>query len=160
MLFYFDKKFDAERVGARLERVECSKCGCEYFYELRRVGKGRGFAPYRLGQASAARLAHEKSAHDLAERLTFEADLVPCPRCNWINDELVEGYRRGRYRRLGAVAVGVGVIGTAASLIAAWFISIGPAADRAALPYCLFGGPMVFISSAAAMISLRRWLRS
>jgi hypothetical protein len=158
--FYSQKSFHAEQVGQRIARVECAKCGCEYFYQLTRIGSGRGVAPYGMGVEEAKRSANEGSQRDLEQRLTFEAELVPCPKCNWINDDLVEGYRRGQYGVLLGIAVLGGLIGTLTSLIFAWFISRGPAADRPALPYFLFGGPTLFISSAVGLILLRIWLQS
>ena len=57
-------------------------------------------------------------------------------------------------------ALSVGIIGTAGSLIGAWYISMGPAVDRAALPCFLFGSPAVFVSLGLTIIFLRNWLRS
>ena len=159
MVPYWGKRVASEHVGLRLVPVKCMKCGCEYFYELSRIGIGSRTAHYWIGKASAARSAHGQSQRDLARRLALEAELVPCPKCNWINDDLVYGFRLGRYRRFGMFAFGVGFIGTVGSLIGAWFISIGPAADRAALSYFLFGGPILFILLASGMILLRNWMR-
>jgi hypothetical protein len=158
--FYSQKSFTAEQVGHRIARVECSKCGCEYFYQLTRIGSGRGIAPYGVGVEGAKRSADEESQRDLDRRLRVEAELVPCPKCNWINDDLVNGYRRGQYVVLVGIAALVGLFGTLISLILAWFISRGPAADRTALPYLLIGGPTLFISLAAGLILIRTWLQS
>ena len=160
MPLYFSKHFDLQHVGDRLVQVHCDKCRCPYFYELARIGSGSATAPYGVGTTSAARSAEKQSQRDLRERLAIEAELVPCPKCNWINEELVQGYRQSRYRRAGLIAIGVGLLGTIGSLISAWFISIGPAADRGALPYCLFGGPALFVSLALILILLRSWVRS
>ena len=69
------------------------------------------------------------------------------------------GYRRGRYRGATKLAVGLGVVGILASLAGAWFVSLGPAADRGALPYFLIGGPAVSIALAAAVLLVRYLLR-
>jgi hypothetical protein len=95
----------------------------------------------------------------LRRRLSEEAELVPCPQCYWVNEDLVEGYRRSRYQRLGSFAFGVGFFGTVISLICGWFTSLGPPADRRALPYCLYVGPALFVSLAAGMLLLQYWLR-
>jgi hypothetical protein len=160
MFIYFGKRFRSEHVGERVIGVACAKCGNEYFYELSRMGIGIGSAPYGLGVGAAARAAQEQSQHDLGQRLRLEAELVPCPKCYWINEDLVQGYRRGRYQRLASFAIGVGFFGTVISLIAAWFISIGPPADRGALRYCLYYGPALFVSFAVGMFLLQYWLRS
>jgi hypothetical protein len=160
MLFYWDKQIVSGRAGTRFVRVECDQCGCEYFYELARIGSGSAPAPYGLGTTAAESSARDQSQRDLLERLTHEAELVPCPKCNWINDELVQGYRQGRYRHIGMLALGVGFFGTIAAWCCSWFIAIGPPVDRAALPYFLVGGPIAFVSLAFAMILLRNRLRS
>lgn len=160
MVLYYGKRVESALIGARLVAVECENCGCRYFYELARTGTGRATAPYAIGTSSAIRSSQDRSQRDLQERLAREAELVPCPECNWINDELVRGYRRGRFRRAGVLAVSIGTIGTAGSLIGAWFISIGPAADRHLLPYFLYAGPAIFVSLGAMMMLLRAWLRN
>ena len=111
---------------------------------------------FRLNQYKA----EEQSETDLQQRLAMEAELVPCPECNWINDELVKGYRLGRYRAIGTFAWAIGFAGSALSLVAAWFIHIGPPVDRWMLPYLLFAGPGAFASMTMAMLFFRAWLRN
>ena len=160
MVFYYGKRFDSASIGARLVAVVCDKCGCEYQYELARVGSGAASAPYTIGSASAAQSATEKARQDLDRRLGEEAELVPCPKCHWINEELVAGYRRGRYRGWTKLAGGLGLVGTLAAMVGAWFVSTGPAADRGALPYFLFGGPTISITIAGLILLMRHLLRS
>lgn len=160
MVIHWEKNIVSERIGGRIARVECSHCGCEYFYELTRVGVGSATAYYGIGVAGASASAESQSKRNLGERLADEAELVPCPKCNWINDKLVAGFRRSQYRRLGILAAYVGFFGTIGSLIGAWIISVGPAADGALLPYFLFAGPTLFILLAVATVALRNWMRS
>ena len=160
MIPYYAKQIESAELGERIVGVQCEKCSCEYCYELTRIGEGKGTAHYGVGAADATRAAIEQSLRDVRQRLALEAELVPCPKCNWINNELVHGYRLGQFRNAGMIALGVGFLGTIGSLICAWFISIGPAADRVALPYFLFGGPTLFISLAVGVILFRSWIRS
>jgi len=160
MVAYFEKHFESVHIGGEVVPVQCEKCGCEYSYELARVGSGSASAPYFLGGQRATASAQQQSQQDLVGRLATEAELVPCPKCNWINAELVGGYRKGRYRHVGMWAIGVGVVGTVISLLGAWIISSGPQADRGALPYCLFGGPLLFIGLALGMVLLAKSLRN
>lgn len=160
MLFYHGKHVRVNYVGERLVRVECGRCGCEYFYELTRIGSGGETAPYNIGVGRAKRSAQRQAQRDLERRLSGEAELVPCPRCNWINDDLVQGYRLGWYRSFGAAAVIVGVCGTVVSMVSAWFLSIGPAPDRGAVRYVLIGGPLISISVSVGIVLLHIWLRS
>lgn len=160
MVAYFQKRVETAQVGGCVVSVQCDKCDCRYFYELTRIGSGSEIAPYGVGAARATRSAEEQSEEDLQNRLEFEAELVPCPECHWINDEIVQGYRLGRYRRFGKFALGVGFVGTVGSLFCAWFISIGLPADRGALSYFLIGGPIFFAFLAASIVLFRNWMRS
>src|SRR4051812_32296031 len=159
MVFYYGKRFDSASVGTRLVEVVCDQCGCAYFYELARVGRGSASAPYAIGSTGAARSATEQAQRDLGQRLEEEAELVPCPKCQWINDDLVLGYRRGRYRGWTKFAAGLGLVGTVASLFGAWFLSIGPEADRGGVPSFLIGGPAVSIAMAGFLLLVRHLLR-
>ena len=160
MVLYVGKRFDATQVGSFVVGVKCDKCGCEYFYEFTRTGTGASEAPFSIGTASAASSAQEKAKRDMKQRLASESDLVPCPKCNWINDELVGGYRLGRYRGCSVLAFAVALLGTIAAMLSAWYISIGPPSDRGAVPYFLFGGPTLFVCLAAVMLLLRKGLRN
>ncbi len=160
MLFYYSRRFEAAAVGTRVVEVACERCGCEYFYQLARLGSGSASAPYAIGSASAERSARQGAQQDLDERLTEEAELVPCPACRWINEGLVDGYRRGRWRHASEYAAAIAFFGTVASLIGGWFLSAGPAADRGAVPYLLHGGPTVSITLAGAILLVRHLIRA
>jgi hypothetical protein len=160
MIPYYSRKFDAASVGVRLVNVLREKCRCIYYYELARIGSGSASAPYAIGSKGAARRSTEQAGEDLERRLAEEAELVPCPRCHWINEVLVSGYRRGRYRSWGKLAAGIGCVGTIIPLLIAMVLSNGPAADRGAVPYFLVGGPSISISLAALLFFGRNWLRS
>ena len=159
MLFYYGREYKSALVGKRLIPVHCDRCGCEYYYELVRVGSGNATAHYGIGSKRAERTAEERARLDLNRRLERDAELVPCPTCQWINEELVERYRRNRYRGWWKAAAAVGSVGTGISLLVAWFLSLGPAADRGALPFFLVGGPAISLTVAASILLARSWLR-
>ncbi len=159
MLFYFARNFESSAVGSRLVAVQCEKCGCEYLFELARVGSGRAQAAYGIGVKRAARAANERAERDLAKRLEHDAELVPCPKCAWINEDLVSRYRRGRYRGWAKFAACIVILGTVTSLIGAWFVSTGPAADRAAAVYLSILGPTISAAVATLALLCRYWLR-
>ncbi len=159
-MFYYERKYYSSSIGSRLVEVTCDRCGCEYLYELARVGAGSASAPFAIGGAGAASSASEASRRELLRRLAEEAELVPCPGCLWINDDLIAGHRLGRFRGWGRAAAWLGIVGTAGSLIVAWFLRIGAPADRGALPLVLAGGPAGSIAVAASILVLRRVLRA
>jgi hypothetical protein len=156
MHFYFGKHIQSTKAGARLVRVACARCECEYFYNLTRIGIGHGEAPYYIGVARATRSAEKGAQKDLERRLTREAELVPCPNCNWINDELVAGYRIVRYRFLGTLARVTLVIGI---ILTVTFGTIGAFLDPAGLVYFLIL-PVGILLFAGAVYGLQFWMRS
>jgi hypothetical protein len=160
MIPYFSRRFETSQSGTRLASVECEQCNCQYFYELTRIGTGTASAAYGLGATSAEASSQLQSTAELQDRLTGEAELVACPQCHWINAELVEGYREGRYRWAAPLAAGVAFFGTVAALISAAYLWFGPAVDRVALPYVLIGGPGISVSIGVAIVLVRNFLRS
>ncbi len=115
MIVHFSKTFKVTAAGQRLEAVTCEKCGTVYYYRLVRVGTGRGRAPYFLGQTAAAERARINAQKDLAQRLKGEAELVPCPQCQWVNRDLLKRYARRKYRCLDWKASGIALVGTIAA---------------------------------------------
>lgn len=159
MVFYHGKQISSASTGNKLVDVTCEKCGCEYSYELARVGSGSATAPYGIGTRRAQESAISQARKDLDQRLDEEAELVPCPKCLWINEELVLGYRRCCCRGWANAAGLVALVGSFSSIIAAWFVSKGPAADRGALPYILIGGLSTSLIIPGLILLTQRFLR-
>ena len=160
MFIYYGRTFNSASIGLQLVEVACDQCGCRYFYELARVGSGTVDAPYAIGSARAERSARDKARRELDRRLAEEAELVPCPKCLWINDDMVAGYRRGRYRGATKVAAGLCLAGTCLTLVTAWFASLGPAGlDRDTFAFVLAVGLAGSIVIPGSILLLCRFLR-
>src|SRR5687767_9480977 len=99
MFVYASKTFTAAQVGQKLQKVVCDKCKQIYFYELVRIGAGSATAPYLIGMNKARQRAEDRAGADLGDRLYGDAELVPCPKCNWVNQQLVDRYRQRMYSR-------------------------------------------------------------
>jgi hypothetical protein len=127
---------------------------------LIRVGIGSATAPYSIGVASSTQTAQKQATDDLNRRLSSEAELVPCPKCLWINDELIRGYRSGRYLIFGKFASAFAIIGACIPLIFALIYYFDPAAAWATLPYLLICGTLFSWLIALGFIGLRNYLRS
>lgn len=93
----FVKEVTASVAGERVEAVTCEKCRTAFSYELTRVGTGRASTVRLVGDGTGRAAA--AAGRDLAARLDGEAELVACPKCNWVNQDLVDRYRRRLYRR-------------------------------------------------------------
>jgi hypothetical protein len=159
MLFYYGRSYRAASIGTRTVAVNCDKCGTEYFYQLTRFGIGATTTPYGIGSGGASKKTKVKANEDVNRRLADEAELVPCPRCHWINEALVSGYRRSEYRNWASFAQALAILGTAISLLIAWFSGIGHAVDSDSLRFLYYVGPAVSIGLAGLIYLCRQWLR-
>jgi|GEM_PF-1248210 hypothetical protein len=156
MHVYFGKHVKRAQAGGRLVRVVCARCECEYFYHLARVGIGHGEAPYYIGVGRATRAAEKQAQKDLERRLSREAELVPCPRCSWINDELIVGYRIARYSFLRTLNRFTLLIG---AIVSAVFGFLGAILAPKDLVFFLIL-PLGIVLFAGAAFVLRLWLCS
>ena len=159
MVLYFGQRFESATAAVQLVDVECEKCRTRYFFELARVGTASTSAPYGLGSETAEASAATYSLDELIERMSTEAELVPCPGCHWINEALVDGYRQSRYRFILPLAIVIATAGLAASIIGALFVVNGPQPDRWMLPWFLVGGSTVSIGIFAVLMFARTLAR-
>src|SRR3954464_13576384 len=93
-MIYVGKDYSSTVSGRRLVSVVCEKCQTSYRYELTRQGHGSASSPYFLFADDLEDRAADRAQGNLAKRLDREAELVPCPKCYWINQDLVNRYRR------------------------------------------------------------------
>lgn len=160
MFIYYGRTYNAARMGRRLVEVVCDRCGTRYYYELSRIGTGASTAPYAIGSERAASSAQEKARQDANRRLEEEAELVPCPKCHWVNDHLVQGYRLGQYRNWGRVAAGLAFAGVCLSLVTAWAASISrTGVDGDTFVTVLTLGIALSLGIRVVLLQLRAWLR-
>jgi hypothetical protein len=98
MVLYLGKKFTSTTAGRRIVEATCEKCQTPYFYELAREGIGMASAPYYLGQEAAEKRAERSAQKNLSKLLVNDVELVPCPKCHWINESTVRRFRKQCYR--------------------------------------------------------------
>src|SRR5437660_1384084 len=106
------KSVKAQSGGKQIEAVTCEKCQTRFYYELARTGAGAATGFLFAGDA-ARRRAAAAAQRNLQVRLSREAELVPCPRCQWINQELIDKCRRLRFGAapiLGVILLVVGLL--------------------------------------------------
>jgi len=111
MTVFIYTKHTASGEFSRMIEVKCEKCGCVYYYQLKRQGTGTDTSAYLLFEDWACETAKARAAQDGQNRLESEADLVPCPQCNWINEELVQGCKNSQFRGWTRKACWIAVIG-------------------------------------------------
>lgn len=91
-------KYTVTVAGSRRETVKCDKCGQVYFYRLARMGTGTGSSSIISSGAGAQDRAYSRAEGAMGSRLKAEAELVPCPDCNWINQSLVDRFKKAYIR--------------------------------------------------------------
>lgn len=98
----------------RLASVECEKCKTQFHYWLMRTASGNADHCIGMDEELSVQDAEWKAHQALMRRLKQEADLVPCPQCNWVNEELIARYRKHVFAlrstiewTIGSIAVGV-----------------------------------------------------
>ncbi|MGN6369172.1 MAG: hypothetical protein ACTHN5_12995 [Phycisphaerae bacterium] len=115
-MYYHAKVFTMTFTGSRIKQVSCEKCTAEFFYELTRIGVGKGSAPYGIGQKSARQRAEKAAQKNLAQKLERDVELVPCPNCRWVNTAAIHSYRKTRHKAWTLIAIAALICGAALDL--------------------------------------------
>jgi hypothetical protein len=150
----------AEREGGTLKAVCCERCGQKYWYELRRTGTGKGSAALFIGQGAAGDRAAAAAARDLERKLEAETELVPCPACRWVNEDLVRRYRRTLYRRAPLLIVACLVVGLFGGPVIIGATSGVVSPNAVWLTVLTAGLLLVGLTSPLWVLASRAWLRS
>lgn len=116
MALYAGKTFVSTFSGKLLKQVLCDRCHCEYRYELCRVAEGKAESPYYLFQKRVREHAERQAAQGLLTMLKEDVELVPCPRCGHIPQDMAACIRAKLYRPIqtaGLWIAGSGLLGAA-----------------------------------------------
>jgi hypothetical protein len=159
MLIYHGRNYHSASIGVRLVEVVCDKCGCVYFYRLARIGTGTATAHYGIGGDRAAQAAADQARQAMVRRLAEEAELVPCPQCQWINDALIAGSGQGRYLGMRTFGWGIVIVGIAVAVLGAFIVASEPAPAPGALNSFLIGVAVVTSVLAGPAFLLRHFLK-
>ena len=149
---YYAKHINAERLGSAWCRLP-GALRLRVFLRVDPHRRGRRAAPYGLGVDRATRAANKAAQKQLDRQLALEAELVPCPHCNWINDELVAGFRRGSYRSVSQAAAPILVAGCLLATFMGMFFHFAPN-----FPAALLIIPGMVLAFGFGLLLLRYWL--
>ena len=117
-------QYNAAVGGSVVKDVECESCRTEYVYLMERVGKGVGNSLYLLDNEGAERRA-ESAAHSALERkLQRECDVVPCPSCGHVQQQMVRRAKRNLHRWVVPVGIACLAIGLILVMLEAYWISM------------------------------------
>jgi len=159
MRLYFSKAFFAEPVeGSVVRVVACEKCSTAFGYELKRVGFGSASAPYYLGQKSAKLRAERKAQKHLARQLACDVEMVPCPKCRWVNVAAIKAYRKPRYKSWGLIALFPFLVALVVASPMLAFISLVQWVDHPVLWYVLYGVIALLLIAGMLLMALMIWV--
>jgi len=105
---------EAKATGTKCVSAQCERCGAPFEYQITRTAVAH--AP------SALSFHAQKRARVKLERmLNTEHELVPCPSCQWVNEEAIRQFRKTRHRNMTPLTVLFALVG----LVAATFFYFG-----------------------------------
>lgn len=110
MTIRFGREIEATVSGSALRSVCCEQCNHRYAYELKREGTGTEFAWFYLGRKEAQAGAEARAARSLRKQLQAAQDVVPCPQCGFVQEEMVEEARANSYEWMSIVAIIAGFL--------------------------------------------------
>ena len=99
-MLYFGKVYNATAAGGVIRCVACERCGRHFFYQLIRMGSGFAAASYNVGQESAEAQAQSRAEASVAAALQVGCEVVPCPYCGHIQQQMIDFLRSRTYRAL------------------------------------------------------------
>jgi hypothetical protein len=94
-MIFFEHSSTAQ--GSTYVCVRCEQCAHNYAYLMKRKIQINSYGPIGLGMNPSA-------AEELNHALSKSCDPAPCPECGWYQAEMVERWKRLRYRWMGKTA--------------------------------------------------------
>lgn len=105
--------------GRKLKPVRCENCGHQYVYMLKRQASG-GASALEGRELGAEDKARTMAQSILDRKMKGAVDLVPCPKCGWVQERMIPVARRQHLAwmlwlgaALGALFFPIGGIGLA-----------------------------------------------
>ena len=84
----------ATATGSVIKKVRCEHCSVEYVYRMERKVTGRGYSPIFLDNDGASDRAQDSARQKLGEEIDKGTDIVPCPSCGWLQNNMVRKLKK------------------------------------------------------------------
>ena len=104
--------------GNRVIETECEKCAHRFSYEILRTAKGAASSLYGMFPVQTAARAQRYAVQKLTKALASNLDLVPCPKCDWVNHSAIVNFRKQKYCNIKFFAIGAAIMGSLILLLA------------------------------------------
>jgi hypothetical protein len=88
----------AVTAGAVFKLVTCERCTHEFAFLMERTGEGAKTSLLFLNEDGASWAAKREAEAELQHRLERGVDVVPCPRCGYVQPRMVRKARREYHR--------------------------------------------------------------
>jgi len=153
--------FSAITAGATWQNVQCEKCKKHYHYPLVREAKASVRAAYGIRQGAAEERAAKTAQYKLMKLLEQGVEIVPCPSCGWVQQDMIREARRRTARWLIYLAALCFIAGLALAmyplgeLLSVTDPEVTPAEKTRAIVGLLIG-----TGAAVALLIVRRMLQS
>jgi len=112
-------KYKATMTGAALKPINCSYCGCQFVYQIKRQATGESTSWLWLNNSGASYKARESATDKLNDKLRNEIDAVSCPDCGMYQESMVSKLKSDAWKEVVRVAISFGVIGVVLVIIGA-----------------------------------------
>ena len=139
--------------GKAAKQVTCSGCGRTYGYELSRSVIGKSSKDAATKEEAEAQAAQDADAK-LKLALASECDMVSCPSCGAITDEM-KAHRR-KFFAMAFAACGIGVGGSLLVYLCTIFLHRIFIFAAAASGVCLLLGVLVLILAGPKILMPRK----
>jgi hypothetical protein len=150
MFVYFGNSHTITLKGRFPKHVCCESCDHNYVYFMEREGSGQGFSILGLFGDSATQKAEERAINDLEDKAENELEVVPCPECGFLPEEMVIEARRLRLRWMHVTAIVLIPIFVIAGLMA--FSTARSAQDRDVATICGIIALLSFLGSVGLFL--------
>ena len=80
--------------GTKLRGVTCHDCRCQYAYVIARVASAQSIDPFCIRNELGDIKARREASVSLSNALQWEVDVVPCPKCELVQPDMVGEARR------------------------------------------------------------------
>lgn len=90
----YGSSFEARETAGVQKDVRCEKCQAEYVYWMTRSATGRSSSLLFINMDGARERAEVRAAESLQRKLSEGCDVVPCPACGWVQEQMILKARR------------------------------------------------------------------
>lgn len=144
--------YEAKTAGSAVKRVQCENCSTTFVYSVKRMCTGGGMGIAFLDDEGAQQRAQQEAARALKKALDAAIEVVPCPRCGWIQADMKALARRQHLPRLKIAGLALLVLSFIyLILIAIIGIGVQLPVDR---PAADLQGDLVFLIAVAGVTLL------